>query len=76
MRYATTAPKCISATGQKYKNAGYINQSARFTKTSVIEETLADIQEIARESEGLLEINAVMENIDVLVKEVSKFKVE
>jgi methyl-accepting chemotaxis protein len=54
---------------------------------SGLQEVAENIQEIARESEGLLEINVAVtrvntiswenkENIDILVGEVSKFKVE
>ena len=54
-----------SVTTTLVKNAANVEslkESSQTGKTS-LQEVLADIQEIARESEGLLEINAVMENI-------------
>jgi methyl-accepting chemotaxis protein len=47
------------------KNTGNVKElmSASEVGRTGLEEVAADIQEIARESEGLLEINAVMENI-------------
>jgi methyl-accepting chemotaxis protein len=47
------------------KNAANVKEltDASETGRSGLQEVAADIQEIARESEGLLEINAVMENI-------------
>jgi methyl-accepting chemotaxis protein len=47
------------------KNAGNVKEltDASEVGRSGLQEVAADIQEIARESEGLLEINAVMENI-------------
>ena len=47
---------------QNVQNVKALEDSAGEGKIS-IEEVVADIREIARESEGLLEINAVMENI-------------
>ncbi|MDR0623143.1 MAG: methyl-accepting chemotaxis protein [Treponema sp.] len=47
------------------KNAGNVKELIEASEVgrSGLQEVAADIQEIARESEGLLEINAVMENI-------------
>jgi methyl-accepting chemotaxis protein len=47
------------------KNAGNVRELIEASEVgrSGLEEVASDIQEIARESEGLLEINAVMENI-------------
>jgi methyl-accepting chemotaxis protein len=47
------------------KNAGNVKELMEASEVgrSGLQEVAADIQEIARESEGLLEINAVMENI-------------
>ncbi|MDR2258452.1 MAG: methyl-accepting chemotaxis protein [Treponema sp.] len=47
------------------KNAGNVKELIESSEVgrSGLQEVAADIQEIARESEGLLEINAVMENI-------------
>jgi methyl-accepting chemotaxis protein len=47
------------------KNAGNVRELTEASEVgrSGLQEVAADIQEIARESEGLLEINAVMENI-------------
>jgi methyl-accepting chemotaxis protein len=62
-------------------NAGNVKELIESAEAgrSGLREVSADIQEIARESEGLLEINTVMENIasqtNQLVREVSKFKV-
>jgi methyl-accepting chemotaxis protein len=54
-----------SVTGTLIKNAGNVRSLAESSGVgrAGLEEVAADIQEIARESEGLLEINAVMENI-------------
>jgi methyl-accepting chemotaxis protein len=54
-----------SVTRTLVKNTENINSLSASTETSRIdlEKVSADIQEIARESEGLLEINAVMQNI-------------
>ncbi|MCL2127357.1 MAG: methyl-accepting chemotaxis protein [Treponema sp.] len=54
-----------SVTGTLVKNSGNVEElkSASEVGRSGLQEVAADIQEIARESEGLLEINAVMENI-------------
>ena len=43
-------------------NIKELQESSEMSKSS-LQEVLSDIQEIARESEGLLEINSVMENI-------------
>ena len=54
-----------SVTATLFKNAANVEtlkESSQTGKNS-LQEVLSDIQEIARESEGLLEINAVMENI-------------
>jgi len=54
-----------SVTGTLVNNAANVNslKDASEVGRSGLQEVAADIQEIARESEGLLEINAVMENI-------------
>jgi len=54
-----------SVTQTLMKNMDNVNQleSASEVGRSGLQEVAADIQEIARESEGLLEINSVMENI-------------
>ena len=54
-----------SVTQTLIKNMENVNQleSASEVGRSGLQEVAADIQEIARESEGLLEINSVMENI-------------
>jgi methyl-accepting chemotaxis protein len=54
-----------SVTQTLIKNAGNVRElmSASEIGRGGLQEVAADIQEIARESEGLLEINAVMENI-------------
>ncbi|MDR0553853.1 MAG: methyl-accepting chemotaxis protein [Treponema sp.] len=54
-----------SVTGTLIKNAGNVKEliDASDIGRSGLQEVATDIQEIARESEGLLEINAVMENI-------------
>jgi methyl-accepting chemotaxis protein len=54
-----------SVTQTLVKNAENVSElsSASETGRSGLQEVAADIQEIARESEGLLEINSVMENI-------------
>jgi methyl-accepting chemotaxis protein len=54
-----------SVTGTLVKNAGNVRllADASGIGRASLEEVAADIQGIARESEGLLEINAVMENI-------------
>jgi methyl-accepting chemotaxis protein len=54
-----------SVTQTLVKNAGSVQEltSASEVGRTGLQEVAADIQEIARESEGLLEINAVMENI-------------
>jgi len=54
-----------SVTNTLVNNAGNVNtlKEASEVGRSGLQEVAADIQEIARESEGLLEINAVMENI-------------
>jgi methyl-accepting chemotaxis protein len=44
------------------KNVQTLNEASEIGRSG-LQEVAADIQEIARESEGLLEINAVMENI-------------
>jgi len=55
--------KSVTATLVKNgENIGVLRESSETGKSS-LNEVAADIQEIARESEGLLEINAVMENI-------------
>jgi methyl-accepting chemotaxis protein len=54
-----------SVTNTLVKNAGNVKEltgAAEVGRTG-LQEVATDIQEIARESEGLLEINAVMENI-------------
>jgi methyl-accepting chemotaxis protein len=54
-----------SVTNTLVKNSGNVKElinAAEVGRTG-LQEVSADIQEIARESEGLLEINAVMENI-------------
>jgi len=54
-----------SVTDTLIKNSGNVKtltEASEIGKTG-LQEVAADIQEIARESEGLLEINAVMENI-------------
>jgi methyl-accepting chemotaxis protein len=54
-----------SVTGTLVNNAGNVQtlkESSEVGRTG-LSDVAADIQEIARESEGLLEINAVMENI-------------
>jgi methyl-accepting chemotaxis protein len=54
-----------SVTQTLIKNASSVNElmNASEVGRTGLQEVAADIQEIARESEGLLEINAVMENI-------------
>jgi len=54
-----------SVTTTLINNAGNVNmlKEASEVGRSGLQEVAADIQEIARESEGLLEINSVMENI-------------
>jgi methyl-accepting chemotaxis protein len=54
-----------SVTKTLVKNAGNVKEliEAAEVGRSGLQEVATDIQEIARESEGLLEINAVMENI-------------
>jgi methyl-accepting chemotaxis protein len=54
-----------SVTQTLVKNTDSVNElmNASEVGRSGLQEVAADIQEIARESEGLLEINAVMENI-------------
>jgi methyl-accepting chemotaxis protein len=54
-----------SVTQTLVKNAGNVKALADASEVgrSGLQEVAGDIQEIARESEGLLEINAVMENI-------------
>jgi methyl-accepting chemotaxis protein len=54
-----------SVTQTLIKNAGNVKElmSASEVGRTDLQDVAADIQEIARESEGLLEINAVMENI-------------
>ncbi|MDR1587124.1 MAG: methyl-accepting chemotaxis protein [Treponema sp.] len=54
-----------SVTQTLVKNAGNVKELIEASEVgrSGLQEVAADIQEIARESEGLLEINAVMENI-------------
>ncbi|MDR2257983.1 MAG: methyl-accepting chemotaxis protein, partial [Treponema sp.] len=54
-----------SVTNTLVKNAGNVKELAAASEVgrTGLQEVAADIQEIARESEGLLEINAVMENI-------------
>ena len=54
-----------SVTQTLIKNANNVQalQKASETGRSGLQEVVTDIQEIARESEGLLEINSVMENI-------------
>jgi methyl-accepting chemotaxis protein len=54
-----------SVTNTLINNTGNVNtlQEASEAGHSGLQEVASDIQEIARESEGLLEINAVMENI-------------
>jgi methyl-accepting chemotaxis protein len=54
-----------SVTGTLVKNAGNVKalMEASEVGRGGLQEVASDIQEIARESEGLLEINAVMENI-------------
>jgi methyl-accepting chemotaxis protein len=54
-----------SVTATLVKNAGNVQELAEASGIgrTGLEEVAADIQGIARESEGLLEINAVMENI-------------
>jgi methyl-accepting chemotaxis protein len=54
-----------SVTQTLIKNAGNVKEltDASEVGRSGLQEVAADIQEIARQSEGLLEINAVMENI-------------
>ncbi|MDR0583933.1 MAG: methyl-accepting chemotaxis protein, partial [Treponema sp.] len=54
-----------SVTQTLVKNSGNVKEliDASEVGRSGLQEVAADIQEIARESEGLLEINAVMENI-------------
>jgi methyl-accepting chemotaxis protein len=54
-----------SVTQTLVKNAGNVHDLAAASEVgrSGLQEVAADIQGIARESEGLLEINAVMENI-------------
>jgi methyl-accepting chemotaxis protein len=54
-----------SVTQTLVKNAGNVEQLTEASEVgrAGLQEVVADIQEIARESEGLLEINAVMENI-------------
>jgi methyl-accepting chemotaxis protein len=54
-----------SVTNTLIKNAGNVKDllGASEVGRSGLQEVASDIQEIARESEGLLEINAVMENI-------------
>jgi len=51
-----------STLGKNAENVRELQESANEGKSSV-HEVAADIREIARESEGLLEINSVMENI-------------
>ncbi|GHU26440.1 hypothetical protein FACS1894172_18300 [Spirochaetia bacterium] len=54
-----------SVTSTLVKNAGNVHELSESAEVgrSGLQEVSADIREIARESEGLLEINAVMENI-------------
>jgi methyl-accepting chemotaxis protein len=54
-----------SVTGTLVSNAANVNtlKEASEVGRAGLQEVAADIQEIARESEGLLEINSVMENI-------------
>ncbi|MDR0684634.1 MAG: methyl-accepting chemotaxis protein [Spirochaetaceae bacterium] len=54
-----------SVTQTLVKNSGNVNELIESSEVgrSGLNEVAADIQEIARESEGLLEINAVMQNI-------------
>ena len=54
-----------SVTQTLIKNAENVNEltNASDVGRTSLQDVVADIQEIARESEGLLEINAVMENI-------------
>jgi methyl-accepting chemotaxis protein len=54
-----------SVTNTLVKNSANVNElmSASEVGKNGLQEVAADIQEIARESEGLLEINSVMENI-------------
>ncbi|MDR1287479.1 MAG: methyl-accepting chemotaxis protein [Treponema sp.] len=54
-----------SVTDTLVKNAGNVKDLAAASEVgrSGLQEVATDIQEIARESEGLLEINSVMENI-------------
>ena len=54
-----------SVTQTLVKNAGNVKELRESSEVGRggLQEVAADIQEIARESEGLLEINAVMENI-------------
>jgi methyl-accepting chemotaxis protein len=54
-----------SVTATLGRNAENVQELTKVSDTgrSSLQKVIADIQEIARESEGLLEINAVMENI-------------
>ncbi|MDR1655397.1 MAG: methyl-accepting chemotaxis protein, partial [Treponema sp.] len=54
-----------SVTQTLVKNAGNVKELIEASEVgrTGLQDVVADIQEIARESEGLLEINAVMENI-------------
>ena len=54
-----------SVTGTLLKNASNVRELQESSETGRVslQEVLADIKEIARESEGLLEINSVIENI-------------
>jgi len=54
-----------SVTSTLIKNSGNMKELQESSETgrSSLQEVVTDIQEIARESEGLLEINSVMENI-------------
>ncbi|MDR1389282.1 MAG: methyl-accepting chemotaxis protein [Treponema sp.] len=54
-----------SVTQTLVKNAGNVTDLAAASEAgrSSLEETAADIQEVAHESEGLMEINSVMQNI-------------
>ena len=59
------ATNVTSVTNTLLNNAGNVKtlQEASEVGKTGLQEVVTDIQEIARESEGLLEINAVMENI-------------
>jgi len=61
----TMATNVTSVTNTLINNAGNVKtlQEASEVGKAGLQEVVTDIQEISRESEGLLEINAVMENI-------------